>query len=189
MSTPVGEHGPTVGFVTGDVAGDGGEVAQLVGAQERLAGFPARLEQDLGLADQPAPFVDLTHGPRQQAAQVELDGRSGRGVGRAFHDLLDGAHGPHADLGAGVGAVVDDPFGLQGHRAEHPVPAAVACRHELEEGIEQRQRLAVMLSRSRPGATPRTTRRSPRRRRVRPPARSGARPRRAGPPRPSTRAA
>ena len=46
----------------------------------------------------------------------------------------------------GVGTVVDHPFGLEWHRTEHVLPAPVPRRHELQQRVEQCQRLAVMLA-------------------------------------------
>ena len=86
--------------------------------------------------------------PRQQAAEVELDSRSRRGVGRALQHLLNGAHGPNARLGAGVGTVVHDPLGLERHGLENPLPAPVASRHQFKEGVKEGERLAVMLAAS-----------------------------------------
>ena len=77
--------------------------------------------------------------------EVELHGPPAGEIRRRLRQLLDVAHRPDPDAGAPVGPVVDDPVRLPAHRVEHVEPAAVAGRQQLEEHVEQRERLVVVL--------------------------------------------
>ena len=45
-----------------------------------------------------------------------------------------------------VGPVVDHPVGLPAQRVEHVEPAPVAGREHVEQRVEQRERLVVLLA-------------------------------------------
>ena len=140
------EDGAGDRLVTRDVAGERRHVAQLVFAQQSTAHLAAGLQQDARLAHQSAALFDLAHSPSKKAAEVELDRGSGGGVRRSPHHPLYRAHGPHPRFGSGVGAVIHHPLRLQWHGLEDLEPAAIAGGHQLEERVEQGERLAVMLA-------------------------------------------
>ena len=128
------------------VAVVGGEVSELVAGEPSPVRLTRGFEQVACLLDHRFGAARVAAAPGEEAAEVELHGRAAGRIGIHLHELLDVAHradrGPHRL----VRPVIDDPVGLPRECVENVEPAAVTRRQDDEQGVEQGERLVMLLA-------------------------------------------
>ena len=111
----------------------------------RAWALPASANRSRASVTRRTTLGELAQPPHHQHAEVERDRGALLDVRRVAQHLLNALHGEYAGRRAAIGTVVDHPFRLHRHLVEHGQPAHIALGQEVQQSLEQRQRLAVMF--------------------------------------------
>jgi hypothetical protein len=118
----------------------------LQGGQQRSRPVAGRLEQAAGLGVDPLGFVGLPGAPGQEGPQPELEGGPPGVVDRRGQHPVDGPQRRYSHGAVDVGAVVDNPVGVEDHAVENGEPAFVVGGQDLGQAAEDDQCLPVGLA-------------------------------------------
>jgi hypothetical protein len=125
------------------VARTTGDPSLLVAGEQARLPVPGLLEQLDGRLGGPLRLFQLGSTNGEEAGQVQHHVAAPSQIGRVAHSRLHPAHRLHRNFGIGLRQVPHHPVRLPPHGVEHLVPARVALRQDLEEGVQDCQRLLV----------------------------------------------